>query len=417
MNMLNTFKLYLASSAAIMLLTACGGDGEDKSQLNNKSTYKSTILVANKAEYNPQILEPNLLNAWGIAIRPAGLGGHFWVPAGSASFQYVGDVKNSADTSLKTLHTDALPYVSMALEDEATSTGTVFNGGNSFIINQLIAGKSNINAPAKFFFAATDGSIHAWTERKVTHIDGSTSMDWPTVAVPVIKHIGAQYFGIAMNNSFTRLYAANFGVNPDIHVYDGSFKKLNIKFETPFDTNGNDKVDAGEYAPFNIQNITDQYGNNHLLVAYAKTKECSQDSINNNICKAGEIEAGEEADGETAGGRIAEFNENGKLIAVWDSAGLSSPWGVAFAPNNFGQYSGYLLAANFGSGLISVYHPTTRKFAGFLKDSSNKYIYHQGIWGLQFGNGASLGYNDALYFSAGPKDETDGIFGSIRLNK
>jgi uncharacterized protein (TIGR03118 family) len=430
--MLNKFKLYLASSIALLLLTACGGNDNQNNGSSSSapkiSTYKSTILVANKAEYNPQILDTNLTNAWGIAIRPAGLGGHFWVPAGSASFQYVGDVKNSSDSNLHNLHVDSLPYVSMGLDEGATSTGTVFNGGSSFVITQPIEGKSDIIAPTKFFFASDDGSIHAWTERKVTNIDGSTSMDWPTVAVPVIKHVGASYFGIAMNTSFTRLYAANFGLDPEIHVYDGTFKKLDVKFETPFDLNGNGKVDIGEYAPFNIQNIIDQYGNHHLLVAYAETKECSQASINNGICKAGEIEPGEEAgeveeegeeEEESSGGsgRIAEFDDNGKLIANWDSTGLSSPWGVAFAPSNFGQYSGHLLVANFGTGLISVYHPTTRKFVDFLRDSSNNYIYHQGIWGLQFGNGASLGDSNALYFTAGPRDEQDGVFGSIRLNQ
>jgi hypothetical protein len=40
-----------------------------------------TNLVANKPEFGAQILEPNLRDAWGIAIRPAGFGGHFWIPA------------------------------------------------------------------------------------------------------------------------------------------------------------------------------------------------------------------------------------------------------------------------------------------------------------------------------------------------
>jgi hypothetical protein len=36
------------------------------------------------------------------------------------------------------------------------------------------------------------------------------------------------------------------------------------------------------------------------------------------------------------------------------------------------------------------------------------------IWGILFGNGESLGDTNALYFAAGPKDETDGVFGSLR---
>jgi len=38
-----------------------------------------------------------------------------------------------------------------------------------------------------------------------------------------------------------------------------------------------------------------------------------------------------------------------------------------------------------------------------------------GIWGLAFGNGVSLGDADSLYFTAGPNVEQDGIFGRLRF--
>jgi hypothetical protein len=38
----------------------------------------------------------------------------------------------------------------------------------------------------------------------------------------------------------------------------------------------------------------------------------------------------------------------------------------------------------------------------------------EGLWGLQFGNGASLGDAHALYFAAGPGDEKQGLFGVLR---
>src|SRR3954447_4648269 len=41
--------------------------------------YKQTNLVASNDSYGASIVDPTLINAWGIAIRPAGLGGHFWV--------------------------------------------------------------------------------------------------------------------------------------------------------------------------------------------------------------------------------------------------------------------------------------------------------------------------------------------------
>jgi hypothetical protein len=36
--------------------------------------------------------EAQFINAWGIAIRPAGAGGHCWVAAGGGSYRFVGDV-------------------------------------------------------------------------------------------------------------------------------------------------------------------------------------------------------------------------------------------------------------------------------------------------------------------------------------
>ena len=45
------------------------------------NSYRQSILVATSLAYKPLIVEPGLVNAWGLAIRPAGVGGHFWVTA------------------------------------------------------------------------------------------------------------------------------------------------------------------------------------------------------------------------------------------------------------------------------------------------------------------------------------------------
>ena len=36
-----------------------------------------------------------------------------------------------------------------------------------------------------------------------------------------------------------------------------------------------------------------------------------------------------------------------------------------------------------------------------------------GLWGLTVGNGGSAGSTDKIYFSAGPGDESHGLFGAI----
>ena len=50
-----------------------------------------------------------------------------------------------------------------------------------------------------------------------------------------------------------------------------------------------------------------------------------------------------------------------------------------------------------------------------MHDAKGKPVKIEKLWGLLFGNGESLGDADALYFTAGPNDEKDGVFGSLRV--
>lgn len=376
--------------------------------------YRDERLVANKASFGAHAVDEKLINAWGIAIRPAGKGGHFWVTGKDISFEYVGDVKNSEDEALRTLHTDNLAYVKLPVGgDENFSTGVVFSDSKKdFVITQAVVDARPIKAPAKFLFASDGGIISAWTERKLP--DGT--FDRPEEAVAVIDESdkGAQFFGLAISSKYDLLYAADFGANPGIRVYNGAFKPANITFANPFDENGNGVVDAGEYAPFNVQQLQTPKGS-RIFVAYAMTQACPADEVEKGTCKEGQIYAGEEFIETPGMGRIAEFTEQGKLVRVWnDGSILSAPWGMAFAPADFGAYSGALLVANFGSGKIAAFDPKTQSFLGFLRDEADKPIIIDKVWGLTFGNGESLGDKNALYYAAGPNDEADGLFGSIR---
>lgn len=384
-----------------------------------QSQYSQENFVANKESYKPTLMvDKDLVNAWGISIRPQGAGGHFWVTAGNKSFEYVGDVRESKDKKLQKLHQDDYPVMIAPVGGkDNVATGTIFSGSqDGFIITQKIEGKSDITAPAKFMFASDGGIISAWTERKLE--DGH--FDRPKDAITVIDYSkqGSQFFGLAIANDYSKIYAADFGVKPAIHVFGKDFKAVDIKFDMPFDENKNGKVDAGEYAPFNIQNLTTPKGENHIFVAYAKTQACPDEEVKNGNCKAGDIFAGEEDTEEKGAGRIAEFTEEGKLVATWDGGtSLSAPWGMAFAPKNFGDLSQKLLVTNFGDGTIVAFDENSKKFTNYMKNEKNENIVIDGIWGIIFGNGDSLGDKDALYFAAGPVDETDGIFGAIRLKK
>lgn len=383
------------------------------------NAYSEHIFVANKASYNPSLaVEPDMIDAWGISNRPKGAGGHFWVTGHETSYEYVGDVSASSDEKLRPLHFDKLKYVKLPVGGEGhMATGTVFSDSkDNFIITQVIPDVEPITAPAKFMFASDGGVISAWTERK--HEDGT--FDRAGVANNVIDESksGAQFFGLAISAAYDRIYAANFGNHKGsgIEVFDGTFKPLETKFDMPFDTNKNGQVDAGEYAPFNIQNIEAPDGTKHLFVTYAKTKLCDKEGLEKKECKKGELYAGEEDTDKPGQGRLAEFSEDGKLLQVWNDGGkLSAPWGLAYAPTNFGALSGKLLVGNFGDGTIAAFDPETRKFVTYMKDEHGHAVRIEKLWALLFGNGESLGDSNALYFAAGPKDEKDGMFGVLRV--
>ena len=48
-----------------------------------------------------------------------------------------------------------------------------------------------------------------------------------------------------------------------------------------------------------------------------------------------------------------------------------------------------------------------------MRNARGKAIMIDGLWSLGFGNGGSGGDPLKLYFTAGPNDESDGLFGSL----
>lgn len=363
-----------------LLFSGCGGSGGSGDHVNSTDSYVQTNLVATSAAYSPQIVEPGLVDAWGLTLRPAGAGGHWWVAANKTgnSYEYVGDVNGVP------LHQDSLKTVSIPDHDggQGTPSGVVFNvSGPGFVIDQQSA-SGPLHGPAKFLFATDTGLVTAWTER--ANADGTTTRPADSVTVYDQSAQGASYFGLALSPTFDRLYLADFGANPGIVVLNDQFQNVSSgKFVNPFPG----------FSPWNAQTV-----GTSVFVAYAKQQE-----------------PGTELHG-IALGRLAEFDVSGNLIAAWDDRSLlNAPWGIVQAPaSGFGLYSGKLLVANFGNGTITVFDPATRKAIDYLRGGDGKPIVVDGIWALDFGNGTSLGEANALYFTAGPHSETQGLFGKIK---
>ena len=100
------YSSFMVSALATLLSTSSALAAEG-------NAYVQKNLVANDAKYGADFLDPKLINAWVIAIRPAGAGGHFWVTGADISFEYVGDVHQSSEPKLRTLHQDALTHITL----------------------------------------------------------------------------------------------------------------------------------------------------------------------------------------------------------------------------------------------------------------------------------------------------------------
>jgi uncharacterized protein (TIGR03118 family) len=88
---------------------------------------------------------------------------------------------------------------------------------------------------------------------------------------------------------------------------------------------------------------------------------------------------------------------------------------MAWAPGDFGKFSGDLLVGNFGDGRIHAFRATEDGWeaVGVIKGTDHRPITIDGLWGIGFGNGFASGKTNTLFFAAGPDDETHGEFGSI----
>lgn len=95
---------------------------------------------------------------------------------------------------------------------------------------------------------------------------------------------------------------------------------------------------------------------------------------------------------------------------------LNAPWGVARATDGFGQFSGDILIGNFGdqgnfAGWINVFDQDGENL-GALRDAKGKPISIDGLWSLDFGTFLNSDA-DTLYFTAGPNQQQNGLFGKI----
>ncbi|CAB5679382.1 Uncharacterised protein [Delftia tsuruhatensis] len=414
-------------SITASVLTACGGGG-GAAQASNR--YHQTRLLASHARYGARFTEPDFVNGWGIAIRPAGAGGHFWVGGGGISWQYVGDVTRSPDPAMRQLHQDGLRKVTVPGADSLTSedsagkiTGVVYNGApldaSLFRVRGQPAGARMLDGSARFVFVTDSGSVSAWTEREAG-TGAIVRVDGPAVEVFDGSGRGMAFFGAALHTGrWDRLWLADFGDQPQIRTLDAQWQLVpTLGFTNPFASGPAGAARPGDPVPFNIQVVNDGV-RDRVFVLYAMSRPNPLDA---SAFHAGEEDAmaaeAEAASGNRpARGKLAEFDLDGRLVRIYADGGrLNAPWGVAIAPPDFGPLSGCLLIGNFGgAGRICAFDLASGRYVDDLRDPQDRPVAIAGLWALQFGNGVALGDSNALYFAAGPADESEGLFGALRL--
>jgi uncharacterized protein (TIGR03118 family) len=375
----------LGTAALIAIAVPSIASVTDDDSRRERDAYVVTPLTSNLAGH-AAMQDAVLQNAWGIAFSPAG--SPFWVNDNATGCSTLYDGTGAKITALQVsipLPGNFVPVTSCQPKDPkkppnptpAAPTGIVWNPSAAFLV-------PGTKIPAVFIFSAEDGTISAWA-------GGLNPADNAVLAADE-SATGAVYKGLtfAVNAKGAFLFATNFH-NGTVDVFgpngmDGMFTEVTLDghFTDP-------QIPAG-YAPFNIANI-----DGDLFVTYAKQDADKHDDVRG---------AGH--------GFVDVFDTDGHLIRRFESRGrLNSPWGIARASFAFGPFSGKILIGNFGDGRINVFN-NNGAYVDQLEDVHSKPLVIEGLWTLTLGGGRNSS-PDTLYFSAGPNDETNGLFGTITL--
>ena len=341
-----------------------------------------TLTDANGITHIAQFFDANLINPWGVGESGSS---PFWVSDNGAGLS---TLYNTSGSPLPLVV--SIPAPGAPLGNGGKPTGVVFNidGGASggFQISGLTAGGMPTTASAVFLFATEDGTILGWNPG--VNPPGFDPAKAGKYAIIAAHPAGAIYKGLAIatdSGGTTRLYATNFHQGR-VDVFDTSFNLV---------TTTGGFVDTGlprGYAPFNVALL-----NGKLFVTYAVQDESAEDDV-----------AG------ISHGVVDKFDLHGTMLQRFAQHGqLDSPWGVAMAPAGFGTLAGTIWIGNFGNGQINAFDPTTGELIDKVRNPHGQAIVIDGLWSLIVGNGGMGGASNTIYFTAGPNDEADGIFGSL----
>lgn len=360
----------------------------------------SDISQPDNADGTKVLLDPNLKNPWGLtrsSTTPTRPGSPFWVGNNNSGTSTLYDGQGNPQNFFPDPHPDSngnginspfnnfvmVPPPGFAPGTQSAPTGVVFNGSPTDFL--LVAGQPGTQAI--FIFATEDGTISGW----------NPGVNPPTGVTNAILKVdnsekggpnGAVYKGMTSAEIDGRrfLYVTNFR-SAKVEVYDTNFKRVRFD-DDAFEAEG---IPQG-FAPHNVQNI-----GGTLFVTYAKQDAARHDPV-----------------GGAGLGFVELFTPGGRHIGNLEHGDwFNAPWGVVWTTRDFGEFSNAILVGNFRSGWIAAFNGFTHKFIGFVKNTDDSLLFIDGLWSLTFGNDATAGPANTLFFTAGINNETDGLFGTI----
>jgi len=310
-----------------------------------------------------RVLDPNLVNAWGMSYSPTG---PFWMAEGGTGVSDLLDGRGDI--------VPLLVRVPGANGGMGSPSGTVFNGGPGFVVSA-----NGQSASGQFLFATTDGTISAWAPA----VDAANAI----IAVDNSAN-GAVYLGLALavdGNGHSFVYATDIA-HGRIDVFDEQFHAVALAGSF-FDPDL-----PSDFAPFNVQRIGDE-----LFVTYIPVGDDKYPAT-------------------TFGNGVVDvFAFDGTFVERFAAGGpLNDPWGIALAPSGFGSLGGALLIGNNGDGRISAFDRRSGAFLGQLADDNGNPIANPNLWAISFGNDHMAGAAHTLFFAAGYDDDLHGLFGAIQ---
>ena len=320
------------------------------------ANFEAQNLVTDDQLAHPaRILDTGLKNAWGLSYAP---NGPFWLSSNGTGTSPLYKVDGATQATTK-------QGLVVSIPGDGSVTGQVFNSNAATAFNRDV-----------FLFVSEDGTISGWRGAL-----GATAEVLATASASNVYKGAA--FATITGNSY--LYAANFRSGA-VDVLKGSAAAPTLAgmFTDP-------NLPAG-YAPFNVQNLAGS-----LYVTYAVQDAGKHDEI-----------AG------VGLGMVDRFDLRGNFLSRVATGGtLDAPWGLAIAPSSFGAMAGALLVGNFGDGRINAYDAGSNAFLGQVLDANGAPLVIDGLWAIAPGNDGSAGSSSLLYFTAGPDNESHGLFGVL----